>query len=157
MTTRPKPNSRPYSRPSSQHVDELQYEEPQALQRNSRPYSRPNSTHGHESQHEEKAKRERNPLKNHLIAASGEFVGTFMFLYFGFSTHLMVVDQTSDVARSNGKNSAQTVVFISLGYGISLLVTAWGWYRISGGLFNPAVCLSSSQAFFLVSPVNSNF
>lgn len=52
----------------------------------------------------------------------------------------MAVDQASSVARSDGSNSAQTVVFISLGYGFSLLVTAWGWYRISGGLFNPAVC-----------------
>lgn len=55
----------------------------------------------------------------------------------------MAVDQASSVALSDGSNSAQTVVFISLGYGFSLLVTAWGWYRISGGLFNPAVCYNN--------------
>jgi aquaporin related protein len=42
-------------------------------------------------------------------------------------------------ATSNGGNSSQTIVIISLGYGFSLLVTAWTLYRVSGGLFNPAV------------------
>ena len=78
-------------------------------------------------------------MKNHFVAASGEFVGTFLFLYFAFATHLMAVDQTDSVALTNGRASAQTVVYISLGYGFSLLVTVWAFYRISGGLFNPAV------------------
>jgi hypothetical protein len=78
-------------------------------------------------------------MKNHFVAASGEFVGTFLFLYFAFATHLMAVDQTDAVALANRQNSAQTVVYISLGYGFSLLVTVWAFYRISGGLFNPAV------------------
>lgn len=63
-----------------------------------------------------------------------------MFLYFAFAAHLMVVSQNAELPQSkNGGNSSQTVVFISLAYGFSLLVSAWGWYRISGGLFNPAV------------------
>ena len=41
----------------------------------------------------------------------------------------------------NGTNSADTVVYISLSYGFALLVTVWTMYRISGGLFNPAVTL----------------
>jgi aquaporin related protein len=32
-------------------------------------------------------------------------------------------------------------MLISIGYGFSLLVNAWAFYRISGGLFNPAVVL----------------
>jgi len=87
-----------------------------------------------------------NALKNHLVAASGEFVGTFLFLYFAFAIHLMAVDQTGTVATSNGQISSQTVIFISLGYGFSLLVTAWTMYRISGGLFNPAVTLGLCMA-----------
>ncbi|KAK5010491.1 hypothetical protein LTR28_009591 [Elasticomyces elasticus] len=59
----------------------------------------------------------RETLRKHLVAALAEFVGTFLFLY------------------------AQTVIFISMSYGFSLLVTAWSLYRISGGLFNPAVTL----------------
>lgn len=78
-------------------------------------------------------------VKGHCIAASGEFIGTLMFLYFGFATHIMAV---SEMKEGEGV-TPQTVVFISLGYGFSLLVTVWVWYRISGGLFNPAVCLHS--------------
>jgi len=145
MTTRPKPNS-PNLRPNSNRFHEPQYAQPMAPNHqpysrpNSHPTSRPTSKHENESQYREPSHAERKSIKNHFIASSGEFVGTFMFLYFGFSTHLMAVDQASGVA-SNGRNSAQTVVFISMGYGFSLLVTAWGWYRISGGLFNPAVTL----------------
>lgn len=52
----------------------------------------------------------------------------------------MSVEQATERA-ANGGHSSQTVIYISLGYGISLLVTAWSMYRVSGGLFNPAVTL----------------
>lgn len=58
----------------------------------------------------------------------------------------MAVDQADGTATSNGKASAQTVIYISLGYGFSLLVTAWSLYRVSGGLFNPAVTLGMCAA-----------
>lgn len=74
-------------------------------------------------------------MKCHFVAASGEFIGTLMFLYFGFATHIMAI---SELKEGDGV-TPQTVIFISLGYGFSLLVTVWVWYRISGGLFNPAV------------------
>jgi len=91
-------------------------------------------------EHEQNARRK--GIKNHFIAASGEFIGTVMFLWFGFAAHLMIINQNGEKPQNNNSgNSAQTVVFISLAYGFSLLVTAWGWYRISGGLFNPAVTL----------------
>jgi aquaporin related protein len=76
-------------------------------------------------------------LRGHFVAATGEFVGTFMFLWFAFAGQLMVIEQASDTAVLNGKQSSQTIVFVSLIYGLSLLVNAWGWFRISGGLFNP--------------------
>lgn len=73
-------------------------------------------------------------MQAHFVAATGEFVGTFMFLFFAYATQLMVLDQTSSVAPP-----AMETVYVSLGYGFSLLVTVWAFYRISGGLFNPAV------------------
>ncbi|CAG8979636.1 hypothetical protein HYALB_00011520 [Hymenoscyphus albidus] len=79
----------------------------------------------------------RKAIKCHFVAASGEFIGTMMFLYFGFATHIMSI---LEVKPGEGV-TPQTVVFVSLGYGFSLLVTVWVWYRISGGLFNPAVTL----------------
>ncbi|KAL1311582.1 hypothetical protein AAFC00_001699 [Neodothiora populina] len=84
-------------------------------------------------------------IRGHFVAASGEFVGTFLFLFFAFACHTMAIEQAGDTG-SNGANSAQTVIFISLGYGFSLLVTAWTLYRVSGGLFNPAVTLGMCTA-----------
>ena len=80
---------------------------------------------------------ERSAWKNDLVAASSEFVGTFLFLYFAFAGHQMAANQAAEFGP-NGTNSSQTVIYISLSYGMSLLVTAWALYRVSGGLFNPA-------------------
>ncbi|KAK0943793.1 putative aquaporin-3 [Friedmanniomyces endolithicus] len=80
-------------------------------------------------------------FQGHMIAATGEFVGTFLFLFFGFIGHLMAVD-TAPNSGKNGVNSNQTVIYIALSYGLSLLVTVWTLFRISGGLFNPAVTLA---------------
>lgn len=83
---------------------------------------------------------DQSELRKHFVAASGEFVGTFLFLFISFLGHSMSVSQAADVGPNGGKSN-QTVVFISISYGISLLVTAWTLYRVSGGLFNPAVTI----------------
>ncbi|KAF2152161.1 aquaporin [Myriangium duriaei CBS 260.36] len=83
---------------------------------------------------------ERSPWKNHFIAAASEFVGTFLFLYLAFAGHQMAIMQ-ADGLGPNGTNSSQTVIYIALSYGFSLFATSWTMYRISGGLFNPAVTL----------------
>jgi aquaporin related protein len=79
-------------------------------------------------------------LEGHLVAASGEFVGTFMFLFFSFSGQLMITNQASERSILNGGTSSQQNIFTALVYGFSLLVNVWAFFRISGGLFNPAVC-----------------
>ncbi|KAK6948415.1 hypothetical protein Daesc_010181 [Daldinia eschscholtzii] len=91
--------------------------------------------HPRRSQPRQSQFRHLNPFEQHLVAATGEFVGTFFFLFFGYAGHLMVLDQG---AATSG---ASKVIYISLAYGFSLLVTVWAFYRISGGLFNPAVTL----------------
>lgn len=78
-------------------------------------------------------------LGSHFVAASGEFVGTFFFLWLGYGGQLMALTQAAAPAGTGGGASSETVVFISLIYSFSLLVNAWAFYRISGGLFNPAV------------------
>nr|POE62940.1 aquaporin-2 [Quercus suber] len=79
-------------------------------------------------------------IRKHFVAASGEFVGTFLFLFLAFCGHTMAAQQASDTGP-NGTTSSSTVIYISLAYGFSLLITAWTLYRVSGGLFNPAVTL----------------
>jgi len=74
-------------------------------------------------------------IRKHMVASSGEFVGTFLFLFFSFGgtqvANLITPSQTPDPSQ---------LLYISLSFGFSLAVTAWAFYRISGGLFNPAVC-----------------
>ena len=73
-------------------------------------------------------------MKNHLIAMSGEFVGTTMFLWFAFAG-----TQVAAMVSSGTGSDPQKLLYISLSFGMSLLVVVWAFYRISGGLFNPAV------------------
>ncbi|RVX65876.1 hypothetical protein B0A52_10289 [Exophiala mesophila] len=90
-------------------------------------------------------KRLPDSVRNHFIAMAGEFVGTFLFLFFAFSGTQVANtpatsagDDSEDV--SSGPNPAQ-LLYISLVFGFSLAVNAWIFFRISGGLFNPAVTL----------------
>jgi len=80
-----------------------------------------------------------NPFATHLIAALAEFVGTFMFLFMSYAGQLMALSQAGSFAGQSRTNSSETVLIIALAYGISLLVSVWAFYRISGGLFNPVV------------------
>ncbi|KAL9124845.1 MAG: hypothetical protein Q9217_005878 [Psora testacea] len=71
----------------------------------------------------------------------GEFAGTFLFLFFAFSGTQVANTQTqsaTDTSISQAANPAQ-LLYISLCFGFSLAVNAWVFFRISGGLFNPAV------------------
>ena len=80
------------------------------------------------------------PVEAHFVAAGGEFIGTFLFLYFAYAGNVMAASRAPTTAPTGGMSS-ETAIFISLAYSFSLLVTVWAFYRISGGLFNPAVSL----------------
>ncbi|KAF2828004.1 aquaporin [Ophiobolus disseminans] len=81
-------------------------------------------------------------VKGHLVAAVGEFVGTFMFLLFALGGTNVV-----NTAPPEGANAVDLsanpskIMYIALVFGMSLAVNAWVFFRISGGLFNPAVTL----------------
>src|SRR4051812_11015942 len=64
-------------------------------------------------------------VQGHLVAASGEFVGTFFFLFFSYAGHLMALRQAGSHASSGGGPSSETIVFISAIYSFSLLVNVW--------------------------------
>ena len=80
-------------------------------------------------------------LRGHLIAMLSEFIGTTMFLWFAFAG-----TQAASLL-SPGAMTVERLLFICFSFGISLLVVVWANYRVSGGLFNPAVSYSSSQSF----------
>ena len=82
-------------------------------------------------------------FRGHFVAMCGEFAGTFLFLFFAFSGTQVANTQTqttNDTTISQAANPAQ-LLYISLCFGFSLAVNAWVFFRISGGLFNPAVTL----------------
>ncbi|KAK3065441.1 hypothetical protein LTS18_009284 [Coniosporium uncinatum] len=84
--------------------------------------------------------------KNHFVATIGEFVGTTMFLFFAFAG--TQVSNVNDTTESGTTTNATTgfdpskLLYIALCFGFSLMVNVWIFFRISGGLFNPAVTLA---------------
>ena len=84
-----------------------------------------------------------NKLRNHFIAMVGEFIGTFLFLFFAFSATQVANAASaaaSPSATAGGSLSqvpnASTLLYISLAFGFSLAVNAWVFFRISGGRSN---------------------
>lgn len=63
-----------------------------------------------------------------------EFIGTILFLWFAFAGA-----QTAAATGGGVAETPEQVMLTSLSFGFSLLVTVWAFYRVSGGLFNPAV------------------
>ncbi|KAL5340948.1 aquaporin-like protein [Aspergillus crustosus] len=87
--------------------------------------------------------------RNNMIAVAGEFTGTFLFLFFAFAgTQVANTPKPVDGAPPN----TQALLYSSLAFGFSLMVNVWAFYRITGGLFNPAVtlalCLTGGMPIF---------
>jgi len=77
-------------------------------------------------------------FKAHLVAASGEFIGTASFLYLALGG--------TQVAYTAGKTGdINQIMYICVSFGLSLVINAWAFYRISGGLFNPAVSYQNNN------------
>lgn len=79
------------------------------------------------------AERMNDTARNHFVACLGELIGTFLFLLLALSG-----TQVANTIHVHG-DQASRLLYISLCFGFSLAVNAWVWYRVSGGLFNPAV------------------
>ena len=78
------------------------------------------------------ADRLNDTVRNHFVACSGEFIGTFFFLFLALSG-------TQVANTTPHADPLLRQQYISLVFGLSLAVNAWVWFRVSGGLFNPAV------------------
>jgi glycerol uptake facilitator-like aquaporin len=86
--------------------------------------------------------------RNHFVATLAEFAGTVLFLFFAFSgTQVALLSQAPDIQNVVGTVSDPSqLMFIALSFGFSLAVNAWVFFRISGGLFNPAVSKAGAMA-----------
>ncbi|QSZ33994.1 hypothetical protein DSL72_005574 [Monilinia vaccinii-corymbosi] len=86
-------------------------------------------------------------VRGHVVAVIGELIGTTVFLFIAFSAAEVALASAND--NKGDKLSYETksistiqILFIAFGAGISLVVNAWSFFRISGGLFDPAVSIS---------------
>jgi len=91
-------------------------------------------------------------LKDDLHAASLEFIGTVLFLLLGlggvqsaaFSNQMAThaADSGTGDRSINKVASIEQLTYIAVSMGLALLVSAWLFFRVTGGLFNPAVSTS---------------
>jgi aquaporin rerated protein, other eukaryote len=73
-----------------------------------------------------------------------------MFLFFAFSgTQVANIGSTASSSQSTTGGTTgfnvSVLLYISLVFGFSLMVNVWIFFRISGGLFNPAVTLAMAM------------
>jgi len=80
-------------------------------------------------------------VRNHLVASLAELAGTFLFLFFAFSI-AQVANTPPAPAGSHPYPNTSQLLYIALGFGCSLAINVWIFYRVSGGMFNPAVSLT---------------
>lgn len=98
---------------------------------------------------------------NPAVAALAEFSGTFMFLFFAFGGTTVANNST----QANSPNASPGIpqapnvnllLYISLIFGFSLMINVWIFFRVSGGLFNPAVRSFSSSIIAAPTFTNQN-
>ncbi|KAF9910561.1 hypothetical protein EC991_006120 [Linnemannia zychae] len=85
----------------------------------------------------------KSTAKGWITQSLAELFGTAMFMYLGVGGADAV---TNDVGDSSGYLTK------AFAFGIGLAITAWGFFRISGSHFNPAVSFSSLIAGYLTVP-----
>lgn len=79
-------------------------------------------------------------FRGHTIAMLAELVGTTAFLFFGFAAAQVANEKDDTLAADGGSGpSLLQIAYIAATFGISLAVNVWIFYRVSGGMFNPAV------------------
>ncbi|KAA1467158.1 aquaporin-like protein [Dentipellis sp. KUC8613] len=78
-------------------------------------------------------------LADDCFAAFLEFVGTTVFLMLAFGGVQAAVAAGS---ADDAGGAMQLLLFVALSFGFSLLVSAWLFFRVTGGLFNPEVSIA---------------
>lgn len=78
--------------------------------------------------------------KNAATVIVGEFCGTFMFLLLSFMGAQAAIDNNSP-GDPSARLAPASLLYIASSFGAALAVNVWIFYRVTGGMFNPAVSL----------------
>lgn len=76
-----------------------------------------------------------------LVIGVGEFCGTFMFLLLSFMGAQVALDNNPTI--DGQKLDPATLLYIASSFGTALAVNVWVFYRVTGGMFNPAVRITN--------------
>ncbi|CCU74754.1 Aquaporin 1 [Blumeria hordei DH14] len=77
-------------------------------------------------------------FRNHVIAAIGEFLGTTLFLFYGFLAAQIINSKPDNLSDAP---SLLQLIFVASAFGVSGAVNVWLFYRVSGGHLNPAITI----------------
>ncbi|OLN95796.1 Aquaporin-2-like protein 1 [Colletotrichum chlorophyti] len=80
-----------------------------------------------------------NTTRNNIVVVLGEFVGTFLFLFFSFAGTQVA---NTPLGASGSNPNLPVIIFVALSFGVSLTANVWAFYRVTGGMFNPVVTLA---------------
>ncbi|KAK4058689.1 Aquaporin-1 [Microbotryomycetes sp. JL221] len=140
----------PYDRagkPRELHIHRPKHGSRPASIKDQQPYTgdkekRDQPHHEHPHHHGRRTRRVAKHIIHDMLAVTGEFFGTFLFLFMSF---MGAQSATYNRGGTGGgdqtvtTNDNQTILFIALSFGMSLIVVAWAFFRITGAAFNPAV------------------
>jgi len=79
-------------------------------------------------------------LQSDFYASLLEFIGTTFFLLFGLGG--IQASANAYAVSPETSSTIELVLYVSTSMGLSLLVSAWLFYRVTGGLFNPNISLA---------------
>ncbi|PTB40284.1 hypothetical protein M441DRAFT_170459, partial [Trichoderma asperellum CBS 433.97] len=82
----------------------------------------------------------RDSMRNELVVVFGEFCGTFMFLLMSYIGTQAAIDNNSP-GNPDAPLFPFSLMYIAASFGTALAVNVWVFYRVTGGMFNPAVTL----------------
>lgn len=102
-------------------------------------------------------------VRGHLVAMIGEYLGTTMFLFFGYIA-AQTANEKQDItlrasigaAGAPAGPSLLQISYISAVFGLSLAANVWIFYRVSGGMFNPSVSIVRLLGPFSPSVANTS-
>jgi aquaporin related protein len=78
---------------------------------------------------------------NTLVATFAEFIGTTFFLFFALAGCQVAFTNTVASIPAQTSIPPSALLYAALSVGFSLVVSAWVFFRVTSGLFNPAITL----------------